>query len=99
MYAVQDGYNYYASAAILRRRHPLRLLFVINLFVAVIYDAFAAHAAGLGAQGGRGCGGRDARAGGGEPALAPACSISAEEIARVPAGGRARWLLRRQVEL
>ena len=43
MYAVQDGYNYYASAAFFVVVILFGSFFVINLFVAVIYDAFMQH--------------------------------------------------------
>ena len=43
MYAVQDGYNYFASAAFFVVVILFGSFFVINLFVAVIYDAFMQH--------------------------------------------------------
>ena len=46
MYAVQDGYNYYASAFFFFIVVVCGSYFVINLFIAVIYDAFMQHMAG-----------------------------------------------------
>ena len=46
MYAVQDGYNYYASALFFFIVVVCGSYFVINLFIAVIYDAFMQHMAG-----------------------------------------------------
>ena len=87
MYAVQDGYNYYASAAFLVVVILFGSFFVINLFVAVIYDAFMQHMQ-------QGAASREGREGEGALDETPAqaavgrlsrrlSSISADEIARV----------------
>ena len=87
MYAVQDGYNYYASAAFLVVVILFGSFFVINLFVAVIYDAFMQHMQ-------QGAARREGREGEGALDETPAqaavgrlsrrlSSISADEIARV----------------